>query len=179
MFATIDLNRVHVRLSRRNLCDLQASLDEPDVRNKFLRRQGENGVYVVVEVEEDANHYPGRDPGPGFAPGLPRLRCGRAEPSSGAAGQDPRRERLLVARRIAMGTDTRPEKLSNRAAWSAFMGVLTAAVGIVIMIHPIASAAASRVFLGSTLIVAAVVQLVVVFTTGAVRGRRVPVKSGW
>jgi hypothetical protein len=65
MFAKIVDNRVYVRLSRRNLRQLEAILDNPDVRNECLARMDENGVSVVVQVENDADHYEGRDPGPG------------------------------------------------------------------------------------------------------------------
>jgi uncharacterized membrane protein HdeD (DUF308 family) len=52
------------------------------------------------------------------------------------------------------------------------MGVLTAAIGIVIVIYPIATVAASRVFVGSALIVAALVRFVIAFTAKTVRGTR-------
>jgi hypothetical protein len=57
MFATIIDKRVHLKLSRRNLRELQAILDNPEVRHKTLGRTGENGVFIVVEVEDDATHY--------------------------------------------------------------------------------------------------------------------------
>jgi hypothetical protein len=69
MFATIVGNRVHVRLSRRNLRQLDAVLDDPAIRNRWLARRAENGVSLVVEVEDDADHYERRDPGPGLRPG--------------------------------------------------------------------------------------------------------------
>ena len=65
MFATIIGDRVFLRLSRRNLRQLDATLDDPAMRNRFLTRKGENGVSVVVHVEDDADHYEGRDRGPG------------------------------------------------------------------------------------------------------------------
>ena len=64
MFATIIGNRVYVRLSRRNLRQLDAILDNQDIRNRCLVRRAENGVSLVVQVEDDADHYEGRDPGP-------------------------------------------------------------------------------------------------------------------
>ena len=64
MFATIIGDRVYLRLSRRNLRQLDAILDNPDIRNRFLTRRAENGVSLVVQVEDDADHYEGRDPGP-------------------------------------------------------------------------------------------------------------------
>ena len=53
-----------------------------------------------------------------------------------------------------MATDTLFEEVSKRAGWSIFMGMLTAAVGVVMIIYPLATAAASTVFFGSALIVA-------------------------
>ena len=63
MFATVIDDRVHLRLSRRNLRQLAAILDDPDSRNKSLARRAENGVSLVVQVEDDAEHYAERDPG--------------------------------------------------------------------------------------------------------------------
>jgi len=64
MFATIIGNRVYVRLSRRNLRQLGA-IDDANLRNRWLARRAENGVSLIVQVEDDADHYEGRDPGPG------------------------------------------------------------------------------------------------------------------
>jgi hypothetical protein len=69
MFVTIVDNRVYVRLSRRNLRQLEAILDNPGVRNGCLARRDDNGVSLVVQVEDDADHYEGRDPGPGLSLG--------------------------------------------------------------------------------------------------------------
>jgi hypothetical protein len=66
MLVTIVDDRVYVRLSRRNLRQLEAILDNPDVRNGCLARKHENGVSLVVQVEDDGDHYEGRDPGPGL-----------------------------------------------------------------------------------------------------------------
>jgi hypothetical protein len=66
MFATIIGDRVYLRLSRRNLRQLDAILDDPDVGNRCLARKDQNGVSLVVQVEDDADHYEGRDPGPGL-----------------------------------------------------------------------------------------------------------------
>ena len=65
MFATVIGNRVYLRLSRRNLRQLDAILDDPAIRNGCLTRRAENGVSLVVQVEDDADHYKGRDSGPG------------------------------------------------------------------------------------------------------------------
>lgn len=66
MFVTIVDNRVIVRLSRRNLRQLDAMLDCEDAVNRCLARKDKNGVSLVVQVEDDADHYDGRDPGPGL-----------------------------------------------------------------------------------------------------------------
>ena len=66
MFVTIIGDRVYVRLSRRNLRQLDAILDDPVVRNRCLARRAKNGVSLVVQVEDDADHYEGRNPGPGL-----------------------------------------------------------------------------------------------------------------
>ena len=63
MFATIVGDRVYLRLSRRNLRQLDAILDSPGIGNRCLVRRAENGVSLVVQVEDDADHYEGRDPG--------------------------------------------------------------------------------------------------------------------
>lgn len=67
MFVTIVDSRVFVRLSRRNLRQLDAMLDCQDAGNRCLTRKDKNGVSLVVQVEEDAGHYGGRDPGPGYS----------------------------------------------------------------------------------------------------------------
>ncbi len=66
MLVTIIDNRVFVRLSRRNLRQLDAMLDCQDAGNRCLARKDKYGVSLVVQVEEDADHYNGRDPGPGL-----------------------------------------------------------------------------------------------------------------
>ena len=65
MFATIIGDRIYLRLSRRNLRQLHAILDDRDIRHSYLRRRAENGMSLVVQVEDDADHYEGRDPGRG------------------------------------------------------------------------------------------------------------------
>ena len=66
MLVTIFDNRVYVRLSRRNLRQLQAMLDSPEDATRWLARTDENGVCLVVQVENDGDHYTGRDPAPGL-----------------------------------------------------------------------------------------------------------------
>jgi hypothetical protein len=69
MFATIIGDRIYVRLSRRNLRQLDALLDGPPVRRRCLASRSEDGVLLVVHVEDDADHYEARDPGPGLGAG--------------------------------------------------------------------------------------------------------------
>jgi uncharacterized membrane protein HdeD (DUF308 family) len=64
-----------------------------------------------------------------------------------------------------MTPDTLSAEVAKRARWSVFMGVLTAAVGMVMIVHPIATAAVSTVFLGWALIVASAAQFVFAFTS--------------
>jgi hypothetical protein len=66
MLVTVIDNRVFVRLSRRNLRQLDAMLDDQGAGNRCLARYDKNGVSLLVQVEEDADHYDGRDPGPGL-----------------------------------------------------------------------------------------------------------------
>jgi hypothetical protein len=66
MFVTIIGDRVHVRLSRRNLRQLDSLLDGPVARGRCLARKDKSGVSLIVQVEDDAEHYEGRDPGPGL-----------------------------------------------------------------------------------------------------------------
>ncbi len=68
MFATIIGDRIYLRLSRRNLRQLNAILDNEDIRNSWLVRRAKNGVSLVVQVEDDADHYEGRDPDPRLRP---------------------------------------------------------------------------------------------------------------
>jgi hypothetical protein len=68
MRVTIVENRVHVKLSGRNLRELQAMLDDRTGHQRSLGRLGDNGVVLVVEVEEDSEHYGERAPGPGSCP---------------------------------------------------------------------------------------------------------------
>jgi AraC-like DNA-binding protein len=55
MFVTISGNRVHVRLSRRNLRELDVMLDLPDRRSRCLARRDESGVSLVVY--SDQSHF--------------------------------------------------------------------------------------------------------------------------
>jgi hypothetical protein len=72
MFVTIDGNRVYVTLSRRNLRQLHALLEGQDAGRNCLARRDGNGVSLVVQVEDDADHYDGRNAGPGKVAHQPR-----------------------------------------------------------------------------------------------------------
>lgn len=56
MFVTMNDNRVHVTLSRRNLRQLAAMLDDPALRDIGLFRRND-GVALIVRVEDDSEHY--------------------------------------------------------------------------------------------------------------------------
>ena len=62
MFA-IDGNRVYLRLSRRNLRQLAALLEDQHAAGSCLVRKDERGASLVLQVEEDADHYHDRAPG--------------------------------------------------------------------------------------------------------------------
>ena len=66
MFVTIIDNRVFVKLSRRNLRQLDAILEDSDVCKRCLVREDENGMSLYLQVDDDEEHYEGRDPGPGL-----------------------------------------------------------------------------------------------------------------
>jgi uncharacterized membrane protein HdeD (DUF308 family) len=64
-----------------------------------------------------------------------------------------------------MTADTLRAEVAQRARWSVFMGGLTAALGVLMIVHPIATSAVATVVLGWALIVAAAAQLVFAFTS--------------
>jgi uncharacterized membrane protein HdeD (DUF308 family) len=64
-----------------------------------------------------------------------------------------------------MATDTLVHEASRRAGWSIVLGVLTAVIGVAMILYPFATAAISTVFLGSALFVAGVTQAVLAFTS--------------
>jgi hypothetical protein len=67
MYVSIIGDRVHVRLSRRNLRQLGAIIfDNQEAHERCLARKEESGVSLIVQVEDDADHYEGRDAGPGL-----------------------------------------------------------------------------------------------------------------
>ena len=67
-----------------------------------------------------------------------------------------------------MTTDSFSKQVSKNAAWSIFMGALTAVIGVLMIVYPAATAAASTVFFGSALIVIAVAQVVFAFMSESV-----------
>ena len=67
MLVTIVGNGVYIRLSRRNLRELNAMLEKPDSRHRYLARRDENGATLFVQAEDDSTHYDGRDRGHGLA----------------------------------------------------------------------------------------------------------------
>lgn len=64
-----------------------------------------------------------------------------------------------------MTTRTFPQEVSRRAGWSIFMGILTALVGALMIVYPLAAGALSTVFFGAALMVAAVAQLIFAFSS--------------
>lgn len=67
-----------------------------------------------------------------------------------------------------MTTNTLTQQVSKSAAWSIFMGALTAVIGVFMIIYPLATAAASTVFLGAALMAIGVAQVVFAFTSESV-----------
>lgn len=65
-----------------------------------------------------------------------------------------------------MATVTLSQEVSKRAGWSVFVGVLTAAIGVVMILYPYTTALASTLFLGWALIFAGVAQCVFAFDSG-------------
>jgi uncharacterized membrane protein HdeD (DUF308 family) len=53
--------------------------------------------------------------------------------------------------------------VKSRAGWGIFLGILTAAIGVLMIIYPLATATAATILIGCLLIVVGVVELVTVF----------------
>jgi len=51
-------------------------------------------------------------------------------------------------------------EVKSRAGWGIFLGILTAALGVLMIIHPLATATAATLFFGAVLIVVGVLELV-------------------
>lgn len=67
-----------------------------------------------------------------------------------------------------MTTDSLIKQVSKSAGWSIFMGVLTAVIGALMIVYPLAAATASTLFLGCALIVIAVAQVIFAFLSESV-----------
>ncbi len=67
-----------------------------------------------------------------------------------------------------MTTTTITDDISKRATWSIVMGVLTATIGVVMIIYPMAAATVTTIFVGWSLFFVGVAQLIFAFqSTGA------------
>jgi hypothetical protein len=86
MFVTIVDNRVDLTLSRQNVRQLAAMLDQPEGNRMCLARKDESGVSLFVHAQSDADHYDGRDPDPEAQAGCD-LREGRVAARAGGLGQ--------------------------------------------------------------------------------------------
>jgi uncharacterized membrane protein HdeD (DUF308 family) len=64
-----------------------------------------------------------------------------------------------------MSTNTLSHEVSKSAGWSLFMGFLTAAIGIAMIIYPMVTATVSTLFFGWALIVAGAAQAIFAFTS--------------
>ena len=62
-----------------------------------------------------------------------------------------------------MTTTTITDNISKRATWSIVMGVLTAAIGIVMIVYPMAAATVTTIFVGWSLFFVGVAQLIFAF----------------
>ena len=67
MFLTTIGNQVRVTPSRTNVRQLQALLEKSDRCTRCLARR-DDGVFLLVEVEDDADHYQGRGQSPSVGP---------------------------------------------------------------------------------------------------------------
>lgn len=67
-----------------------------------------------------------------------------------------------------MSTDTLSHEVSKQAGWSLFMGFLTAAIGVAMIIYPMATATVSTLFFGWALILAGVAQVIFAFSSETV-----------
>lgn len=65
-----------------------------------------------------------------------------------------------------MATAAVSQEVSQRAGWSVFVGVLTVAIGLVMVLYPYTTALASTLFLGWALIFAGVAHCVFAFDSG-------------
>jgi uncharacterized membrane protein HdeD (DUF308 family) len=59
-----------------------------------------------------------------------------------------------------MSTQSLPQELKKRSAWSIFMGVITAVLGVFLIAYPLATATITTVLLGWTLIFVGIAQFI-------------------
>jgi uncharacterized membrane protein HdeD (DUF308 family) len=62
------------------------------------------------------------------------------------------------------------DDVKRRSGWGLFMGVLTMALGIVLLVYPFATATITTVFLGSTMLVVGAAELALGFASQTPRG---------
>lgn len=67
-----------------------------------------------------------------------------------------------------MSTTTLSQDISKKAGWSLLMGFLTAAIGVVMIIYPMATATVSTLFFGWALAIAGAAQIVFAFSSDTV-----------
>jgi len=58
--------------------------------------------------------------------------------------------------------------VKSRSGWGIFLGILTIAIGVLMIIYPLATATATALFLGAVLIVVGVIELIQVFRAHSV-----------
>lgn len=64
-----------------------------------------------------------------------------------------------------MNIDSLSQNVSKKAGWGIFMGLLTAAIGLVMIIYPMATATVSTLFFGWSLAIAGAAQVVFAFSS--------------
>ncbi len=69
-----------------------------------------------------------------------------------------------------MATDNLSREVSKRTGWSVFMGIVTMAVGLGMIVYPFATAALSTVFLGWALLVAGIAHFIFAFQSQTAGG---------
>src|SRR6478609_3648786 len=67
-----------------------------------------------------------------------------------------------------MSANTLSHEVSKQAGWSLVMGFLTAAIGIAMIVYPMATATVSTLFFGWALIFAGLAQVVFAFSSQSV-----------
>jgi uncharacterized membrane protein HdeD (DUF308 family) len=66
-----------------------------------------------------------------------------------------------------MTASTLSDDVSKRATWGVIMGILTAAIGILMIAYPMAVATVTSVFIGWTLLFVGIAQIVFAFQSGS------------